>query len=142
MKASETRILTTHAGSLPRPKALVGLHAARFAGRPVDAAALAKTEEEATRAIVQKQIEAGIDVLSNGEMSRESFFTYVQHRMTGFSGQTTRPVMRDMTQYPAFLEYLLRTTMDAENVNLLPRPGPRLPSPIATAHLWRPNARF
>jgi 5-methyltetrahydropteroyltriglutamate--homocysteine methyltransferase len=122
MKTSETRILTTHAGSLPRPKALARLHAARFAGDAVDEDALAAAEAEATQRIVEKQIAAKIDVLGNGEMSRESFFTYVQHRMSGFGGQTTRPIMRDMTRYPAFLDYLFRTAMADEHVNLLAAP--------------------
>ena len=54
--------------------------------------------------VVQKQLEAGIDVGNNGEQSRESFFTYVQHRMTGFGGRSERAIMRDIVRYPSFLK--------------------------------------
>ena len=60
--------------------------------------------EESTRYVVQKQLEAGIDVGNNGEQSRESFFTYVQHRMTGFGGRSERAIMRDIVRYPSFLK--------------------------------------
>lgn len=122
MRHSEQRILTTHAGSLPRPKALSDLHARRFAGTQVDVAALTQAEAAATRDIVAKQIAAGVDVINNGEMGRESFFTYVQHRMTGFAGESSRPIMRDLTNYPSFLEYLVRTAISAESVSLLRAP--------------------
>jgi 5-methyltetrahydropteroyltriglutamate--homocysteine methyltransferase len=55
-----------------------------------------------TRYVVGQQLAAGIDVGNNGEQSRESFFTYVQHRMTGFGGRSERPIMRDIVRYPTF----------------------------------------
>ncbi|MEX2206641.1 MAG: hypothetical protein WEF50_10485 [Myxococcota bacterium] len=103
MKSSETRILTTHAGSLPRPQALTGLYVRRSRGEAIDAAELAKLASEATRASVAKQLEVGIDVGNDGEQARESFFTHVQHRMTGFGGSSQRPFMRDLTAWPGFL---------------------------------------
>lgn len=136
MQRSTGRIRTTHAGSLPRPRALTALLAARAAGRPVDEARLAHLAHEATCAVVQKQLETGLDVVNNGEVGRESFFTYVKHRMTGFGGQSQRPVMADMTRYPGYLEQLLRTVSTTENVSLMTAPraeGPvsyRSPAPI------------
>jgi 5-methyltetrahydropteroyltriglutamate--homocysteine methyltransferase len=56
------KILTTHAGSLPRPRALVALHTARYGGAAVEAAALAQATEEAVRAVIAKQIETGLDL--------------------------------------------------------------------------------
>jgi 5-methyltetrahydropteroyltriglutamate--homocysteine methyltransferase len=103
VKSSETRILTTHAGSLPRPQALTELYVRRSRGEPVDAGELAKLAAEATRASVAKQLEVGIDVGNDGEQARESFFTHVQHRMTGFGGKSQRPFMRDLTAWPGFL---------------------------------------
>ncbi len=103
MRRGESRILTTHAGSLPRPKALVDLFVRKSRREPVDDAALAGAIEEATRRVVEKQIEVGIDVGNDGEQPRESFFTYVQHRMRGFGGQSQRPIMRDIVRYPSFL---------------------------------------
>jgi len=73
-------------------------------GEEVDRAALLRETEESTRYVVQKQLEAGIDVGNNGEQTRESFFTYVQHRMTGFGGRSERAIMRDIVRYPSFLK--------------------------------------
>jgi 5-methyltetrahydropteroyltriglutamate--homocysteine methyltransferase len=104
MLRSEKRILTTHAGSLPRPKALNDLFVKKSRREPLDEAALAAAIEAATREAVKRQAECGIDVANDGEQPRESFFTYVQHRMSGFGGKSERPIMRDITQYPSFLE--------------------------------------
>jgi 5-methyltetrahydropteroyltriglutamate--homocysteine methyltransferase len=104
MILSSERILTTHAGSLPRPPALTELHAARSRGEPVDEAALSEAVAAATQAAINGQLDAGIDVGNDGEQARESFFTYVQHRMTGFGGVSRRPLMRDLTDHPDFLE--------------------------------------
>src|SRR5690606_22768728 len=100
MKLSEGRILTTHAGSLPRPKALTELYARRAHGQPVEQAKLDAAAREATKWVVAKQRETGIDVANNGEQAREGFFLYVQHRMSGFGGRWTRPPWRDLVSYP------------------------------------------
>ena len=116
------RIRTTHAGSLPRPADLVALHARRFAGEPIDAAELAALARRATVDVVHRQCDVGIDEVNNGEVGRESFFTYVQHRMTGFSGQSRRKPMRDLVKYPHFLAFLQRTAFAGDNVSLLQPP--------------------
>jgi 5-methyltetrahydropteroyltriglutamate--homocysteine methyltransferase len=102
MRWSEDRILTTHAGSLPRPPELVRLYARRARGETVDAAELEAAGREALRWVVPKQIEAGIDVGNNGEQQREGFFLYVQHRMSGFGGSWQRPLRADILRYPVF----------------------------------------
>ncbi len=107
MEHSGSRILTTHAGSLPRPRALVEMMVRRSRREAVDPAALADAVEQATRHVIARQIAAGIDVGNNGEQPRESFFTYVQHRMSGFGGASNRPIMRDITQFPSFLDLKL-----------------------------------
>ncbi len=104
MIVSGERILTTHTGSLPRPAALTELHAARSRGEAVDPGLMAAEVGAATRAVIAAQVEAGIDVGNDGEQARESFFTYVQHRMTGFGGVSRRPLMRDLTDHPDFQE--------------------------------------
>src|SRR4051795_1612047 len=101
------RILTTHSGSLPRPKALAEAHGRRSRGEPVDPAELRTAVEEATAAAVAAQHAAGVDIGNDGEQARESFFTYVQHRMTGFGGTSTRGGMRDLADHPDFLELQL-----------------------------------
>lgn len=119
---SVQRLFTTHAGSLPRPKALVALLAAQSGGEAVDAAALDGQVEAATAHVMAKQVESGVDIVNDGEMGRESFFTYVQHRMTGFGGRGTRTPMRDMLNYPAFLQFLLRVRAASESVSLMAPP--------------------
>jgi 5-methyltetrahydropteroyltriglutamate--homocysteine methyltransferase len=116
------RIRTTHAGSLPRPAELVALHARRFAGERIDSGELAALSKQATADVVRRQVEIGIDEVNNGEVGRESFFTYVQHRMSGFSGQSRRAPMRDLVKYPHFLGYLQRTAFGGDNVSLLQPP--------------------
>ena len=104
LKRSESRILTTHAGSLPRPKPLVDLQLRASGGEAVDAAALAQAAEQATRRAVAHQLACGIDVGNDGEQPRESFVTYVRYRMSGFSGQGKRPPVKDLAAYPSFRE--------------------------------------
>jgi len=104
---SESRILTTHAGSLPRPPALAELHGRRSRGEAVDPGALRVAVEEATATSIAAQVDAGIDVGNDGEQARESFFTYVQHRMIGFGDTSQRPLMRDLLDHPDFIELAL-----------------------------------
>jgi 5-methyltetrahydropteroyltriglutamate--homocysteine methyltransferase len=122
MQHSTDRILTTHAGSLPRPRSLVALHTAKYAGTAIEEAVLQQAAEDASRAVIAKQIEAGIAIVNNGEMARESFFTYVQHRMSGFGGASTRPIMADLTRYPGSLERRRQAMGTDERVDLLKAP--------------------
>ena len=107
MRRSDQRILTTHAGSLPRPAPLTEAFIRQSRGEPVDAGELARLIDASTRQVVQSQRAAGIDVVNDGEQSRESFFTYVRHRLSGFGGESDRPVMRDLLRYPRFVEQKL-----------------------------------
>jgi 5-methyltetrahydropteroyltriglutamate--homocysteine methyltransferase len=102
LKRSETRILTTHAGSLPRPAELTRLYALRVRGQPVDPAELEAAGREAVRGIVPRQIAAGIDVVNNGEQQRESFVLYLRRRLGGLGGAGERLVPADLDRYPAF----------------------------------------
>ncbi|MGH7897561.1 MAG: cobalamin-independent methionine synthase II family protein [Candidatus Binatia bacterium] len=121
MLRSQRRFLTTHAGSLPRPKALVEMFARLSRREPVDAGELGEAIEQSRRTTVERQIEAGIDVGNDGEQARESFFTYVQHRMSGFGGKSNRPVMKDIIAYPSFAELKFRD-LAKTMVNLLAAP--------------------
>jgi 5-methyltetrahydropteroyltriglutamate--homocysteine methyltransferase len=122
MQQSSSRILTTHAGSLPRPQALIRLHKAKFEGTAVPNDTLQQAVAAASSEVIAKQIKAGLDIINNGEMGRESFFTYVQHRMTGFGGTTTRPIMADLTRYPGSLERRRQAMGSDERVDLLRAP--------------------
>ena len=107
MQRSDTRVLTTHAGSLPRPRELGEMFGRLSRGEAVDRAAMDRLIDDSTRRVVAQQIEFGIDIGNNGEQPRESFFTYVQHRMSGFGGISGRQVMRDIIQFRTFLELKL-----------------------------------
>jgi 5-methyltetrahydropteroyltriglutamate--homocysteine methyltransferase len=120
--ASESRILTTHAGSLPRPAHLAELHGRRSRGEDVDADDLQQAVAAATDEVIAAQVAAGIDVGNDGEQARESFFTYVQHRMDGFGGSSRRSLMRDLLEHPDFLE-LAAPRRDRIKVSLMSAPA-------------------
>ena len=103
MKNSENRILTTHTGSLPRPEGLVQMLGAVSRGEPVDEAEFESASSEATAGVVASQLEAGVDVINNGEQSRVSFSTYVTQRMSGFGGAWDRRGHRDQNEYPSII---------------------------------------
>ena len=90
MKRSEGRILTTHAGSLPRNDELVNLLAAQSRGEPVDTQEFEGVVSASTQDVINKQLGAGISVGNSGEQSRISFSTYVTLRMNGFGGSWKR----------------------------------------------------
>jgi 5-methyltetrahydropteroyltriglutamate--homocysteine methyltransferase len=104
MRTSTDRFLTTHAGSLPRPQPLVEMQVAHSRGEQVDGNALADAVRSATAEVIARQLAVGIDIGNNGEQARESFFTYVQHRMSGFGGVSKPRVFADMQRYPRWLE--------------------------------------
>ena len=84
MKTSTERILTTHVGSIPRPESVWVLLRARLGGQPIDEAELAARAAEAVTDVVRRQAQAGLDVVSDGEMSKTSFLAYTDDRLTGF----------------------------------------------------------
>jgi len=86
MKRSSERILTTHTGSLPRPPDLIELMRARETGQSYDEAALDDRVRSAVVEVVHQQAQAGIDVVSDGEMGKPSFFQYVRNRIKGLEG--------------------------------------------------------
>ena len=90
MRTSTDRILTTHVGSIPRPENIRSLLRARVAGQPIDEAELGRRVVQAVDDVVRQQAEAGIDIVSDGEMSKTSFLAYTDERLTGFV-TTTAP---------------------------------------------------
>jgi len=100
MKRSATRILTTHTGSLPRPWDLVDLLLAKQDGALSDRAAFDSRVTEAVAEVVQKQIAAGVDVVSDGEQSKFGYSTYVRDRMTGFEGESVFTNRADWYDFP------------------------------------------
>ena len=108
MKRSTDRIFTTHVGSLPRPQDVVDLLFAQDRGEPVDAAQFESTMKRAVNEAVSKQVEAGIDIVSDGEMSKISYATYIRHRLTGFEGDSPRPTPQDLDDFPEYRDRLVK----------------------------------
>ena len=102
MLRSAGRILTTHAGSLPRPEHLTSLFVRRARGEGVCANEIVRAGREALRAIVPMQVAAGIDIGNNGEQQHDSFFLYLKDRLTGLGGSWQRPSRADVDRYPEF----------------------------------------
>lgn len=98
------RILTTHVGSLPRSLAVTDLIFAQERGDQPDPAIFSRVIGQAVDACVAKQVEAGIDLVSDGEMSKISYATYIKDRITGFDGDSPRTPPADLEAFPSFLE--------------------------------------
>lgn len=106
MQASTERILVTHVGSLPRSQAVTDVLFARDRGEAADAPAGNATITDAVREVVRRQVEAGVDVVSDGEMSKISYATYIKDRLTGFAGDTPREPGQDLVEFPRILKRL------------------------------------
>ena len=91
MQRSTHRILTTHVGSLARPEALMPLLRLKERGQPYDTEAFARLVREVVADVVRKQVEAGIDIVTDGEQGKESFFGYINDRFNGFELQPLPP---------------------------------------------------
>jgi 5-methyltetrahydropteroyltriglutamate--homocysteine methyltransferase len=100
MKRSTERILTTHVGSLPRPDDLIRTMFAKQEGVPVDPAALEVRTRSAVAETVRRQLDAGIDVVSDGEMSKPSYVTYISDRLDGFGGTSQPLTYADLVDFP------------------------------------------
>ncbi len=100
MKRSVDRILTTHTGSLPRPPDLIRTMFAREEGVPVDGPALAARIRAAVAEVVHRQVDAGIAVVNDGEVSKPSYATYVKDRLSGFDGTSQALQYRDLVDFP------------------------------------------
>ena len=106
MRKSDERLLITHVGSVPRNPVLRDLLVRQDRGEPFDRRELERQVEAAVRAVVAKQLEAGIDVGNDGEQPRAGFSTYVARRMRGFGGRSQRRPARDMTEFPDYAAML------------------------------------
>src|SRR5215470_12020887 len=102
MHLSKDRILTTHVGSLPRNAELTQLLFAKDAGEPYDPAAFEACIIREVGAAVARQVEAGVDLVSDGELSKISYSTYISERLTGFGGNAPRTVPWDLDDFPAY----------------------------------------
>ena len=117
MKRSTDRILTTHTGSLHRPPELEELYRARCAGEPYDEPAYASALREGVAEVVRMQAQVGVDVVSDGELSKIDFFNYAKHRLSGLE---QRPVDSGEQRSPdagnPFLHRSMRSAMYSADV--------------------------
>ena len=101
-----SKILTTHVGSLPRTQEVVDFIFAREKEQPYDQAAFDACMTSAVSETVRRQVEAGVDIVSDGETSKISYATYVKDRYAGFDGDSPRNAPADLKQFPTFLQRL------------------------------------
>lgn len=108
MLTSTDRILTTHTGSLPRPPELADAMVGRETGTTSpDSLELAELVETAVDDVVRRQVERGLDIVSDGEMSKIGYSTYVKERLTGFDGEAGALSLADLEDFPEFTERAL-----------------------------------
>jgi 5-methyltetrahydropteroyltriglutamate--homocysteine methyltransferase len=105
MQQSRERILTTHCGSLARPSNLLDLMKLKVNGQPYDRDTYTERVQNAVTEIVRKQVETGIDIVTDGEQSKPGFFTYVNERLTGFAPKTGARFSMFADEVAAFPEY-------------------------------------
>src|SRR5438128_3194161 len=101
MRQSTEQILTTHTCSLPRPHDLLEAFDAHASGVSRDIASMVR---RAVADIVRKQVEVGIDIANDGEMSKPSYATYVKDRLSGFEGEAAPFAIGDFADYPEYGE--------------------------------------
>jgi 5-methyltetrahydropteroyltriglutamate--homocysteine methyltransferase len=109
VKTSTDRILTTHVGSLPRSKAVTDGVFAQESGTLANATAFRETIRKAVLDVVARQTAVGIDIVSDGEMSKISYATYIKDRISGFAGDSERQPPKDLEAFPSFLERQARS---------------------------------
>ena len=134
MKRSTDRILTTHVGSLVRPPGLVELMRAKENGQAYDQQELAARVRSSVQEVVHKQVEAGIDIISDGEYGKPSFSGYVNERLTGFERRPRDPNEspllnwgRDRQLFREFYEAYDRATGSASGIDLCSMKNMRRP---------------
>ena len=98
-------IQTTHIGSLPRPHNLLDLLKAKYAGQPYDERELSSVLQRAVTDCVRKQVECGIEIVTDGEFSKPGFFTYIRERFDGFEARPNQKLILFQQEVSAFPEY-------------------------------------
>ena len=101
------RILTTHVGSLPRPEPVIELLFSQDRGDERDPAIVDQVLQQGVNEVVRLQHDAGLDMVSDGEMSKISYATYIRHRLTGFDGDSPRPTPQDLDDFPLLRDQLV-----------------------------------
>jgi 5-methyltetrahydropteroyltriglutamate--homocysteine methyltransferase len=129
MQPTMDRILTTHSGSLPRPADFLPILLAQEAGEAVDDAEFAGEVRAAVRETVQRQADAGVDVLNDGEVSKPSYATYVKDRLTGFGGEGSveeivSSVTAGLEDFPDFAQKMAQSMASTATIKFTTCDGP------------------
>ena len=130
MTGSIDRILTTHVGSLPRSQAVTEVLFAREREESRDSARDDAVITAAVAEVVRRQVEVGIDLVSDGEMSKISYATYIARRLSGFDGDTPREPGQDLVEFPGLLRKL------AERGSTAKYRRPRCVGPVSVKDPW------
>ena len=126
MKTSTDRILTTHAGSLPRGEPLGTMLLDEELGKAVDKGKLEAATESRVAYVLEKEAEVGVDIANDGEQGRVGFQTYLPQRMSGFGGASKRPFGKEFIEYPQFTQRMMER---------IPRHGKVFDAPEAVADI-------
>jgi 5-methyltetrahydropteroyltriglutamate--homocysteine methyltransferase len=105
LQQNTDRIQTTHIGSLPRPHRLLDAMKAKYSGQPHDPTAFQQALRVAVADVVRKQIDCGIDIVTDGEFSKPGFFTYIRERLEGFESRPNVKIKLFEQEVAAFPEY-------------------------------------
>ncbi len=124
LQQNDGRIQTTHIGSLPRPHHLLDQLKGKFSGKPFDEKAFEAALRQAVAEVVQKQVDCGIDIVTDGEFSKPGFFTYVQERLSGYEvrpKQKMRLFQKEVAAFPEYYaDYFKQAMMGGAIVSLAP----------------------
>ncbi len=114
LQQNTDHIQTTHIGSLPRPHALLDLMKAKFTGQPFDADKFEALLAQSVNDVVRKQVDCGIEIVTDGEFSKPGFFTYIQERLEGFEarpGQKMKLFVQEVAAFPDYYKEYFKTAM-------------------------------
>ena len=124
LQQNTDRIQTTHIGSLPRPHRLLDAMKAKYSGQPYDPTAFQQALRVAVADVVRKQVDCGIDIVTDGEFSKPGFFTYIRERLEGFESRPNVKIKlfeQEVAAFPEYYEqYFKQAMMGGAIVSLAP----------------------
>ena len=124
LQQNTDRIQTTHIGSLPRPHRLLDAMKAKYSGQPYDPTAFQQALRVAVADVVRKQVDCGIDIVTDGEFSKPDFFTYIRERLEGFESRPNVKIKlfeQEVAAFPEYYEqYFKQAMMGGAIVSLAP----------------------
>ena len=105
LQQNSDHIQTTHIGSLPRPHGLLDILKTKYSGQPCDENKLNAVLTQSVADCVRKQVECGVEIVTDGELSKPGFFTYIRERFDGFESRPNQKLVLFQQEVSAFPEY-------------------------------------